>query len=72
MYQHSQRGLLRSLLPNQEKACSRGNQGLDGIRVPLRVVELAADCSVYLGAEWLILLLGDIEGMGTSQAAVVS
>ena len=53
------------------KAYTRSNQGINGIKIPIQIVELRADYGVYLAATWL-LLLGDIEEMGTCQATVIS
>lgn len=54
-----------------QKACTRDDQGIDGSTIPLQVVELAADGGDYLATEWL-LLLGDIEELGTCPATVIA
>jgi len=45
------------------KACPRGDEGIDGIKIPLQIVELVVYCGVYLAATWL-LLLGNTEETG--------
>ena len=53
------------------KLCNRGDQGIDSIKIPLQVVELAANCGFYLAAAWL-LLFGDIEESRACPPTIIS
>ena len=53
------------------KACTRGDQGINGIKISLQVVELAAYCGFDLPPAWP-LLFGDIEESSTCFAPIVS
>jgi hypothetical protein len=53
------------------KLCTRGGQGIDGIKIPLLVVELAAYFGFYLAAAWL-LLFGYIEESSACPPTLIS
>jgi hypothetical protein len=53
------------------KLCTRGDQGIDGFKIVLQVVELATYCSFYLAAAWL-LLFGDIEENSTCPSSIIA
>ena len=53
------------------KPCPGSNQGVDGIKTSLQIVELAAYCGFYLPPARL-LLFGDIEESSTCLAAIIS
>jgi hypothetical protein len=53
------------------KLCARGDQGIDGIKITLQVVKLAAYCSFYLAAAWL-LLFSDIEENSACPPTIIS
>jgi hypothetical protein len=54
-----------------QKHCTRGDQGIDSIKIPLQIVELMSYCGFYLPAAWL-LLFGDIEKSRTSSTLIIS
>jgi hypothetical protein len=49
----------------------RGDEGIDGIKIPLQVVELVAYCGFYLAAAWL-LLFGNVEEDSTCPTPIIS
>jgi hypothetical protein len=51
--------------------CARVDQGVNGIKISLQVVKLAAYCSFYLPVAWL-LLFGDIKESSTCPAKIIS
>jgi len=53
------------------KHCTRGDQGIDGIKIPLQVVELASYRGFY-AATTRLFLFGNSEEIGTCLAAVIS
>ena len=53
------------------KACARNDQSIDGIKISLQVVELAAYGGIYFPPAWPFLF-GDIEESGTRPAAIIS
>ena len=53
------------------KACPKGDQGINGFRILLQVVELPAFCGFDLATGWF-LLFDDIKGNCTCLAAIVS
>ncbi|MCP9889145.1 hypothetical protein KBY96_14580 [Cyanobium sp. ATX 6A2] len=53
------------------KHCPRGDQDINGIKIPLQVIELAAYGCLYCGATGL-LLLGNSKEVGTSLLSVIA
>ena len=53
------------------KACARSDQNIDGIKISLQVVELAAYGGIYFPSAWPFLF-GDIEESGTRPTAIIS
>jgi len=53
------------------KPCPRSDQGIDGIKISLQVVELTAYCSIDLATAWL-LLFSDIEENSTCPAPIIA
>ena len=54
-----------------QKLCARGDQGIDGIKITLQIVKLAAYCGFHLAAAWL-LLFGDIEESSACSPPIIS
>jgi hypothetical protein len=53
------------------KLCTRGDQGIDGIKMTLQIVKLAAYCCLYLADAWL-LLFSDIEESSACPPPIIS
>jgi hypothetical protein len=63
--------LLPPIRPQAGKACSRSDQGVNRIKIPLQLAELAAYCGFYLPPAWL-LLFGDIKESDTCPTTIIS
>ncbi len=53
------------------KRCTSGDQGIDGFKISLQVVELATYCGVYLAAAWFLLFC-NIEKKRTCPAPIIA
>jgi hypothetical protein len=53
------------------KLCARGDQGIDGTKITLQVVELVAYSGFYLAAAWLLLFV-DIEESSACPPTIIS
>ena len=53
------------------KHCTRGDQGIDSIKITLQVVKLAAYSGLYFASPWLFLF-GYIEKSSTSPTTIIS